>query len=162
MSEGLKSALLFQPTETIGSLHSAAMQYEALYVGPSSVHSDFRDLRVPNRRISKVLYDDQNNQHSLEARVSQSEELEDELVEAFVGPRVPITCWNCKESGHSFADCIAARTIFCYGCGAENVYRPNCSRCKTGNGNRGVATVSTTRPTQTMTQARAANPFARR
>lgn len=39
-------------------------------------------------------------------------------------------CWNCDEIGHHWHDCLRDRTIFCYGCGAKNVYKPNCVDCK--------------------------------
>lgn len=38
-------------------------------------------------------------------------------------------CWNCDDMGHTFMDCPAARQIFCYGCGAKNVVRPQCPKC---------------------------------
>lgn len=38
-------------------------------------------------------------------------------------------CWNCDEMGHTFFDCSAQRKIFCYGCGAKDVVRPQCPKC---------------------------------
>lgn len=38
-------------------------------------------------------------------------------------------CWNCDESGHHWQDCLQDRQIFCYGCGAKRVYKPNCQKC---------------------------------
>lgn len=38
-------------------------------------------------------------------------------------------CWNCDEPGHLWIDCLKERSIFCYGCGAKNTYKPNCERC---------------------------------
>ncbi|CAD7015154.1 unnamed protein product [Ceratitis capitata] len=40
-----------------------------------------------------------------------------------------IRCWNCNEQGHSWQECIGERTIFCYGCGDKNVYKPQCTKC---------------------------------
>lgn len=45
-----------------------------------------------------------------------------------------VICWNCRKIGHRFIDCVEERTLFCYGCGAENVVKPNCDNCK-GSGN---------------------------
>lgn len=45
---------------------------------------------------------------------------------------VTLTCWNCREIGHRYRDCIAERSVFCYGCGAPQTYKPNCRKC---NGN---------------------------
>lgn len=40
-----------------------------------------------------------------------------------------IICWNCSEKGHRFDDCLGERRIFCYGCGAPNIFKPNCGKC---------------------------------
>lgn len=48
-------------------------------------------------------------------------------------------CWNCREHGHGFMECPSTtRNLFCYGCGLENVVKPNCPRCK-GNRQAGTA-----------------------
>lgn len=39
-------------------------------------------------------------------------------------------CWNCRRSGHRYQECLADRTVFCYGCGTPQVYKPNCGKCK--------------------------------
>lgn len=46
----------------------------------------------------------------------------------------PEGCFNCKAIDHKYKDCIQPRTIFCYGCGKPNVYRPQCPKCGSGNG----------------------------
>lgn len=57
-------------------------------------------------------------------------------------------CWNCDDLGHTYMDCSATRRIFCYGCGAKNVVRPQCQRCSVlalqGNGMRNVRPAGTT------------------
>lgn len=49
-------------------------------------------------------------------------------------------CWNCDDLGHTFMDCTVARKVFCFGCGAKNVFRPRCPKCSVarvqGNGMR--------------------------
>lgn len=42
-------------------------------------------------------------------------------------------CWNCRKSGHRYQDCVADHTIFCYGCGIPDTYRPNCRKCNPKN-----------------------------
>lgn len=39
------------------------------------------------------------------------------------------TCWNCDVTGHTYMNCERPPTIFCYGCGAKNVFRPRCPKC---------------------------------
>jgi len=41
-----------------------------------------------------------------------------------------ITCWNCEMPGHVWEDCLAEKRVFCYGCGAPQMYKPNCANCK--------------------------------
>lgn len=40
-----------------------------------------------------------------------------------------INCWNCEAEGHPWDMCTKERKIFCYGCGAKNVYKPQCEIC---------------------------------
>lgn len=62
-------------------------------------------------------------------------------------------CWNCDDLGHTYVDCAAVRRIFCYGCGAKNVVRPQCHKCSVstlqGNGRRSVRPAGTPRTDQT-------------
>lgn len=59
-------------------------------------------------------------------------------VSALQGDRfTDCVCWNCEERGHTYQDCcVATRNVFCYGCGARNVYRPQCMRCSALNDKR--------------------------
>nr|XP_032289170.1 uncharacterized protein LOC116649963 [Drosophila virilis]XP_032289609.1 uncharacterized protein LOC116650327 [Drosophila virilis]XP_032292012.1 uncharacterized protein LOC116650924 [Drosophila virilis]XP_032295526.1 uncharacterized protein LOC116652000 [Drosophila virilis]XP_032295567.1 uncharacterized protein LOC116652022 [Drosophila virilis]XP_032295866.1 uncharacterized protein LOC116652089 [Drosophila virilis]XP_032295890.1 uncharacterized protein LOC116652099 [Drosophila virilis]XP_0 len=61
-----------------------------------------------------------------------------------------IVCWNCDKVGHRFDDCMGERRIFCYGCGAKNTFKPNCSKCNLlGNRKRDAQTnTSLTHPTK--------------
>lgn len=52
-----------------------------------------------------------------------------------------IKCWNCEKDGHTYFDCMEHRRIFCYGCGAKDIYKPNCTKCAkktSGNGQKDV------------------------
>ncbi|EDV90303.1 GH24668 [Drosophila grimshawi] len=54
-----------------------------------------------------------------------------------------ITCWYCDVKGHVWENCLAQRRIFCYGCGALNVYKPQCKVCiqrRSENRQKGVST----------------------
>lgn len=47
----------------------------------------------------------------------------------------PVTCWNCKKTGHVSRQCPDFRKIKCYGCGAANVTTKTCPKCSLlGNG----------------------------
>lgn len=58
---------------------------------------------------------------------SDHEEAEDESISAI--HRRALTCWNCDKTGHRFDDCLGERRVFCYGCGAKNIYKPRCNKC---------------------------------
>lgn len=48
-------------------------------------------------------------------------------------------CWNCKDMGHTFMDCMTpVNRVFCFGCGADNTYKPQCPKCTAGNEKRDV------------------------
>lgn len=52
-----------------------------------------------------------------------------------------VKCWNCDGTGHTFADCMEHRRVFCYGCGVKDTYKPNCPNCSRksqGNGQKDV------------------------
>ncbi|KAH8394340.1 hypothetical protein KR215_002499 [Drosophila sulfurigaster] len=39
-------------------------------------------------------------------------------------------CWNCRQPGHGFRDCISGtRSIFCFRCGKPDTYSPQCVNC---------------------------------
>lgn len=51
---------------------------------------------------------------------------------------ISLCCWNCHQTGHRYQDCLSDRTVFCYGCGAPNTYKPNCLKCNPKNGRLGA------------------------
>lgn len=51
---------------------------------------------------------------------------------------INLVCWNCRKHGHRYQDCVSERTIFCYGCGAPDTYKPNCKKCDQKNVRLGV------------------------
>jgi len=56
-----------------------------------------------------------------------------------------ITCWNCEMPGHVWEDCLAEKRVFCYGCGAPQIYKPNCANCKRKSENRLAGTFNQNR-----------------
>lgn len=46
-----------------------------------------------------------------------------------------LICWNCRQEGHRYVDCVQERSIFCYGCGLVGIYKPNCIACRSKNSN---------------------------
>lgn len=79
-----------------------------------------------------------NKSHNFSRRVSELDVAGSEgpeLLELDEVAEVNLTCWNCKQSGHRYQDCVADRTIFCYGCGMPDTYKPNCRKCASNSKN---------------------------
>ena len=72
--------------------------------------------------------------YAMDDKFSETESNTESIIEDDIaairsaGPNVK--CWNCDELGHFWEDCLADRRIFCYGCGAPQVYKPQCRICQ--------------------------------
>lgn len=147
MSDRLQTCLLLHHTPNVDSLKASCRKFERLW----ATQSQFSKARTFNRRMAELGFDDGP------AQVSEIEGGDDLCVRespAVNGSRVNslgyevsalsqakppnrseyLICWNCDDIGHSFMDCSSTdRKIFCYGCGAKNVYKPTCKKCSAGN-----------------------------
>lgn len=85
--------------------------------------SSFSKPTTMPRRISELGND------CVEDNFSTQFEEEGEAVSA-----ISLCCWNCQKPGHRYQDCLADRTIFCYGCGTPDTYKPSCKKCNSKNG----------------------------
>lgn len=129
----LRRVLNLHDIRTVEQLQDTCLEYEDLWIRQGS-------WKRANRFISEL-----GNSHELEMvnqhPVSISHQIEFQpTIDALQSSRSSvIACWNCDEGGHTYQDCIVAtRNIFCYGCGAKNVYRPQCKRCSVNSTRRGV------------------------
>lgn len=75
---------------------------------------------VPRRQVADIELDDD---------VNDFEDIPTN-VDALHKPNLNNKCWNCEEIGHHWQDCLQDRRIFCYGCGAKHIYKPNCVECR--------------------------------
>ena len=116
---------------------------ELFYLRINSV-SELRQLVLRREALSKEL--DQSNRPPLNRRNVHEidcdnldedtvENVSDEICELRKDKKSLNPCFNCREIGHYYQDCVAPRTIFCYGCGLTNVYKPQCPKCSPGNCN---------------------------
>lgn len=62
---------------------------------------------------------------------------------------IALICWNCRQTGHRYQDCLQERRVFCYGCGAINMYKPKCPDCNSPKNLKSGVLKSTLRPTNT-------------
>lgn len=112
------------------------IQHEILNIPISSI-GQLRDIC----RRREFFLQDINKRHSFSKPIHPRKQLH-ELVNDFgdlsendeVISAISLSCWNCKKAGHRYQDCLEERSIFCFGCGAPNVYKPNCAICHSKNG----------------------------
>ncbi|XP_033252596.1 uncharacterized protein LOC117191964 [Drosophila miranda] len=113
-------------------------RHKILYQSISSVGQLRRLVQMQENLVQELQKSDKSRPpvgrrsiHSLEESRTKSdqEEYEDISVEAIQSSTAKRSCWNCEELGHVWENCMANRRIFCYGCGAPNVYKPQCQTC---------------------------------
>lgn len=120
----------------------AELQHELLHIDTSDLaslrrechrHEEFlRSIRPQYRSALKRSF--VNSLQAEEKSDSETEEAQEAVVCA-IRSSDNSKCWNCEEPGHRYHDCLQARRVFCYGCGAVDVYKPNCEKCKTKSEN---------------------------
>lgn len=165
MSLGLRNALLFHPTRSVHQLQELAKRFEKLSV------SNTDSVRPSSRRVSELnahpaaecYHDSTAFTSSVDSNFPEQVAIEAVAAHATPAPNRAdlLVCWNCDEMGHTYMDCVVAtRNVFCFGCGAKNIYRPNCAKCRPGNVRQGGPSQPLARPTQILSKA--PNPFSRR
>lgn len=151
MSPRLQDRLLLVPIQTIEQLKRACQKYERMW---SSVAEQSKDRNYTGR-LAELGFDSQtepfvgtSNSEVLSYPAEMMSQLDinrqHELAEINRNRSRPnsdlVICWNCDDIGHTFVDCQSnERKIFCYGCGAKNVYKPKCPKCNSGNAKWGGA-----------------------
>lgn len=122
------------------------IRQQLLYVNIGSV-ADLRRLCIKGENLLKEISktDSSLNRGPFQRRpineicIEGEEELgkdilpDSEISELARGSTNTLVCWNCRNGGHRYFDCLEDRTTFCYGCGAVGIYKPNCSKCSPGN-----------------------------
>lgn len=119
------------------------VRHELLHLEISSVSQLRREVRkhekfmkdvhaYESRKTNKGHLAELNNEDS-DSNLENSENKTDE--NEICGLQQNLTCWNCDKKGHTYFDCLESKQVFCYGCGAKNIYKPNCTKCSKKSGN---------------------------
>lgn len=117
----IRHELLYVPIHSIAHLRKLVQMRENL-LGDVSAKRSIRNQG--NQPFAK------RNIAALEDSVSSSEVDPNQVViEAIQAPIKVFRCWNCDTEGHGWDMCLQERRRFCYGCGAKNVYKPQCTVC---------------------------------
>ena len=120
----MRKELFYLQINSLAELRSLVLRREALAKELDMAY------RVPKKQIHEI---DPINEDSL---IQQEDS---EQVNEFVRSNSDQSsdriqgCYNCKSLEHKYKDCMAPKTIFCFGCGKPEVFRPKCPRCNPGN-----------------------------
>lgn len=108
----IRKELFYIDIRTVSQLRHLVLKREVLYVDLEKYNS--RPLQT--KRVSEIEFEKEDENYLEDvSEIRNSKE---------------IICWNCRNQGHRFTECLEDRTIFCYGCGSENVFKPNCQNCQ--------------------------------
>jgi hypothetical protein len=109
----LRKELFYHKIKNLAHLRSLVLKRELL-------NHDL-DKRKEDRFTRKYVNEINN--------FESEEDSEEEISEVEMRKRREMICWNCRKEGHRYMDCLKEKTVFCYGCGMQNQYRPTCEKC---------------------------------
>ena len=114
------------------------IRHEILYVPIRSLAHLRKLCQMRENLLKEECY--RRNPNPYRRNVAGIEEVDNqENVDSSVDALRILKCFNCDVEGHRWDDCLEERKIFCYGCGAKNIYKPQCTFCqnkKLGNSHR--------------------------
>jgi len=110
----IRQQLFMVKVESVSHLRSLCQRYENL----------FQNSQKP--RFGAKAFPKHINEIACSSQASDTVMKEEEL--CALGES-KLICWNCRKGNHRYIDCLEPRTNFCFGCGAPNMYKPNCPKC---------------------------------
>ena len=134
--------------KTVEELRVLCQRFEQMWEQTGYDPRRFNEASIPRRRIVNELSHELERMKiastiNLENCVSHNHiynqnDVDGEGINAFRktqsnsdSANVKIICWNCKDLGHRYQDCQEEfLDVFCFGCGAANVRKPNCQACQ--------------------------------
>lgn len=118
----IRHELLYISVNSISELRKLVQRRES-FVSDEYVRRNF-PARNPNFCMPRGKVSELNIDNDADAVEGQ-----EFLVEAIHKNEIKPLCWNCDREGHFWEDCLRAKSIFCYGCGAKDTYKPQCPKC---------------------------------
>lgn len=119
----IRQDLLYVPIRSLSHLRKLVQMRENFlsdeYVRKNLVARNLTPATVCRKYVSPIECDESEN-------CDTSTHLS---IEAIQKSEINQKCWNCDKPGHHWHDCIEDRAIFCYGCGAKKIYKPQCAFC---------------------------------
>ena len=119
----MRKELFYLEINSLAELRSLVLRREALAKELDLTY------KVPKRNIHEIdpIIDDSNLHPEVLDDVNEFVRNSDQNPDRVQG------CFNCKSLDHRYKDCMAPKTVFCFGCGKPDVFRPKCPRCNPGN-----------------------------
>ncbi|KAI8127009.1 putative E3 ubiquitin-protein ligase ATL44 [Lucilia cuprina] len=118
----IRQDILYVPVHSIPHLRKLVQMRETFW-NEDHVRKNLTNrapaYAVPRRHLAEVDFEE-----SKDLIASSSDE-----INAIAAIERIIHCWNCGDRDHVWVDCLKPRTIFCYGCGAKETYKPQCPKC---------------------------------
>lgn len=107
----------------------STLRYELMHLGITTLAKLREEIRTHEQfcklvKTTKSKFDPRSRISELECETAQQISEEVSAIQ-----RKQLICWNCDKPGHRFDDCLEIRSIFCYGCGAKNTFKPKCPSC---------------------------------
>lgn len=120
----IRHELLYVPVYSLAHLRKLVQMRENLlsneFYGKNVVTKLHQSSHVTARRqVAEIAFKNESGDEAANAG----------QIDAVNQSMPPSKCWNCDQTGHFWDDCVQDRTIFCYGCGTKNVYKPQCTKC---------------------------------
>lgn len=152
MDPMLQNATLTLPISTVEGMRQICQRFEKLWAKTGTRNLPGRDFRrqFPMNELDtpSEWYEQSHNYDSYppssnNSNLMQTSTSDYDQIHAIRTPKLPprtseyLICWNCQDLGHRYQDCsMPPQRIFCYGCGAANIIKPQCIKCQaraTGN-----------------------------
>lgn len=121
--------------ETILRNLKPEIRHELLHVNITQISQLRREVRKHERFMNDMRLNNSSRNFMVKKQVAEldfdsGKDNGDEIEVDVCAVSKLLTCWNCSETGHTYKNCLKERTIFCYGCGIKDTYKPNCTNCK--------------------------------
>lgn len=109
-----------------------SLRYELMHLRINSLVTLREEIRTHEQFCKQNRPQQGKNQFATRPYIAQLEKESEDVGIEDVSALQPsqIKCWNCDKFGHRFDECLEVRSIFCYGCGAKNTFKPNCQHCR--------------------------------
>lgn len=127
----IRQQLLYVPIDSVAQLRKLCLKGESLLSEVSKVNTPFTNYSRNNGNCARRSVNELENNILVTNGCENTDEVKVEELTKRDGEK--FNCWNCRKDGHRYMDCMEARSIFCYGCGAAGVYKPTCRNCNPGN-----------------------------